>query len=316
MDTAEVVIVGGGIAGASLAYFLSQKGVTNIMLLERESSVGYHSSGRSAAISREWNEDPVMLQFKRISHRFFRNLPDDFSDVPIMDTAGVLDVVGPEDVSRIQHTVQQSQDAGVATEYWDGETVCHNIPVLNPEHVGGGMFYSHSGNIDIHALLSSYLKHARQNGTTVRTSTEVTGVECTGGRVSAVRTSQGSIHTPCVVNAAGAWADTLYTLAGGNPLGIIPKRRTIIVPPAPDWYQRSVWPHTTDITHHFYIKPEGHTILASPMDEDPIEPCDARPDDFRVAEIADLLQRWTRYPCRIWSTNGRGCARLLRINSR
>ena len=117
-----------------------------------------------------------------------------------------------------------------------------------------------------------------------------------GGNVSAVHTSQGTIHTPCVVNAAGAWADTLYTMAGGNPLGIIPKRRTIIVPPAPDWYQRSIWPHTTDLTHHFYIKPEGQTMLASPMDEDPIEPCDARPDDFRVAEIADLLQRWTRYP--------------------
>ena len=231
MNSADVVIVGGGIAGASLAYFLSQRSTTNIVLLERESTVGYHSSGRSAAISREWNEDPVMMAFKRISHTFFRNLPEDFADVPIMDTAGVLDVVGPEDTSRIQDTVDQSQAAGVATEYWDTQTVCQHIPLLKPEHVGGGMFYSNSGNIAIHELLSGYLKHARQRGATVQTSTEVTGVECVGGRVSAVQTSQGTIHTPCLVNAAGAWADTLYGLAGGQPLGIIPKRRTIIVPP-------------------------------------------------------------------------------------
>ncbi len=296
MDTADIVIVGGGIAGASLAYFLSRQGLTDIVLLERESTVGYHSSGRSAAISREWNEDPIMMTFKRISHQFFRNLPDDFCDVPIMDNAGVLDIVGPEDVPLIQQTVDQSQAAGVATEYWDDQEVCQRIPILRPEHVGGGMFYSHSGNIAIHELLSSYLKHARLSGVTVRTGAEVTGVECTGGRVSAVQTTLGSINTPCLVNAAGAWADTLYTMAGGTSLGIIPKRRTIIVPPAPDWYQPSQWPHTTDLTHHFYIKPEGQSIIASPMDADPIEPCDARPGDLRVAEIADQLQRWTHYP--------------------
>ncbi len=111
-----------------------------------------------------------------------------------------------------------------------------------------------------------------------------------------MHTSQGIIHTPCLVNAAGAWADQLYALAGGTPLGITPMRRTIIVPTSPSWYKPSVWPHTTDLSHHFYIKPEGQSIIASPMDEDPLEPCDARPDDLRVAEIADRLQRWTTFP--------------------
>ncbi|PON17791.1 hypothetical protein C2W62_11375 [Candidatus Entotheonella serta] len=132
MDTADIVIAGGGIAGASLAYFLSRRGVSNAILLERESTFGYHSSGRSAAISREWNEDPVMLVLKRISHQFFRNLPEDFSepDVTIMDDAGVLDVVSPEDVHLVEQTVAQSQADGVATEHWDGIAVkfasgCH-----------------------------------------------------------------------------------------------------------------------------------------------------------------------------------------------
>ncbi len=297
MDTADIVIAGGGIAGASLAYFLSRRGVSNAILLERESTFGYHSSGRSAAISREWNEAPVMLVLKRISHQFFRNLPEDFSepDVTIMDDAGVLDVVSPEDVHLVEQTVAQSQADGVATEHWDSRQVCERVPLLKPEHVGGGMYYARSGNIAIHELLSAYLKHARAQGVQVRTGAEVTGIDCTGGRVSAVHTTQGCIHTPCLVNAAGAWADSLYALAGGTPLGITPMRRTIIVPPAPDWYQPSGWPHTTDISHHFYIKSEGQSIIASPMDEDPIEPCDARPGDVRVAEIADLLERWTTF---------------------
>ncbi|ETX06530.1 MAG: hypothetical protein ETSY2_16580 [Candidatus Entotheonella gemina] len=119
-------------------------------------------------------------------------------------------------------------------------------------------------------------------------------MDCTAGRISTVHTNRGTIQTRCLVNAAGAWADGLYALAGGTPLGITPMRRTIIVPTPPDGYEPGPWPFVHDLSHHFYMKPEGHSIIASPMDEDPIEPCDARPDMLRVAEIADRLERWTR----------------------
>ena len=145
-------------------------------------------------------------------------------------------------------------------------------------------------------MLSAYLKHARAGGVQVRTGVRVTGIDCAGGRLSGVHTTRGSIATRCLVNAAGAWADQLYVMAGGTPLGITPRRRTIIVPTPPSWYEPGLWPFVMDLSHHFYVKPEGRSMLASPMDEDPLEPCDARPDVLRVAEIADLVQRWTTFP--------------------
>ena len=105
MDTADMVIVGGGIAGASLAYFLAQEGASNVILLEQEATPGFHTSGRSAAISREWNPDPIIQILKTLSHDFFRHVPDDFSDVPIFQRVGVLDVTAPEDITLIDEAV-------------------------------------------------------------------------------------------------------------------------------------------------------------------------------------------------------------------
>jgi D-arginine dehydrogenase len=295
MDTADIVIVGGGIAGASLAYFLAREGITNVTLLEREATPGYHSSGRSAAISREWNADPIIQTLKTHSHEFFHNIPEDFSEVPILDPVGVLDIAMPKDMAFIEEALAQCQTAGIAAERWSPQDASARIPLLKAEHVGAGVFLPNSGNIAIHELLSGYLKCARAGGVQVRTGVTVTGLECATGRISGVRTTQGTIHTRCVVNAAGAWADHLYAMAGGTPLGITPMRRTIIVPTPPAWYQPATWPHTSDLSHHFYIKPEGQSLIASPMDEDPLEPCDAQPDDLRVAEIADRLERWTTF---------------------
>lgn len=296
MDSADIVIVGGGMAGASLAYFLVQEGVRDIVLLEREATPGYHSSGRSAAINLEWDADPVIQTLQLLSRDFFYDTPEGFSDTPVFQRTGVLDVVAPDDLHLLEERFSGSQQSGIAVERWDTQEICARVPLLIEENVGGGVYFPHCGNIAIHELLSAYLWHARAGGVRVRTGVAVTGIECTAGRLSAVQTSQGSIQTPCLVNAAGAWADTLYALAGGTPLGITPRRRTIIVPAPPDWYQPSPWPFVHELSHHFYIKPEGHSILASPMDEDPLEPCDARPDMQRVAEVADRLERWTTFP--------------------
>ena len=202
----------------------------------------------------------------------------------------------PEDLAYFDEPVTICQATGIEVERWSTDDVCARIPLLKPEAVGGGMFVPDSGNLAAHELLSGYLKHARAAGARVRTGVTVTGVESADARISGVQTAQGTIHTRCVVNAAGAWADHVYAMAGGTPIGITPMRRTVIVPTPPAWYKPSTWPFVSHASHHFYVKPEGQSIIASPMDEDPLEPCDARPDALRVAQIADLLQRWTTFP--------------------
>ncbi len=295
MDTADIVIVGGGMAGASLAYFLVQQGVRDMILLEREATLGYHSSGRSAAINLEWDADPVMQTLQLLSRDFFYDPPDGFSEAPIFHRTGVLDVVAPDDMHLLTSRETEARAADIAVERWSVDDVCTQVPLLIEEYVGGAVYFPNCGNIGIHELLSAYLKHVRAAGVQVRTGAEVTGVDCVSGRISAVQTTRGVIQTRCLVNAAGAWADSLYTLAGGVPFGITSMRRTIIVPTPPDWYEPGPWPFVHELSHHFYMKPEGHSIIASPADEDPLEPCDARPDMLRVAEIADLLERWTKF---------------------
>lgn len=293
--TADIVIVGGGIAGASLAYFLARNEITDVVLLERESTPGYHSSGRSAAISREWDPDPLFQTLKSLSHEFFLSPPDDFSDVPIFDRVGTLSVVAPGEEAVLDETQEGCAAAGIAAERWSGDEAVARIPVLKAEHVGAGVFLPNSGNIAVHELLSGYLRHARAAGVTMSTRVTATAVKRDSGGICGVTTTQGTIHTRCLVNAAGAWADQIYASAGGTPIGITPMRRTIIVPKAPDWYRPSRWPHTSDLTHGFYVKPEGASIIASPMDEDAVQPCDAQPDELRIAEIADLIERFTTF---------------------
>lgn len=296
METADIVIVGGGIAGASLAYFLTREsGAKDVLLLEREATPGYHSSGRSAAINQEWDEDPILQRLKLLSRPFFHDPPEDFCEAPIFQRTGVLDVAMPEDTGQLEKIQVTAHSAGIEAQYWSPQEACASVPLLIEAHVGGGVFFPNCGNIATHELLSGYLKNARDRGVQVRTGTTVTGVACTARRVSTVHTTQGPISTRCLVNAAGAWADELYIMAGGTPLGLTPLRRTIIVPTPPEWYEPGLWPFVTDLSRHFYFKPEGQSIIASPMDEDPIAPCDARPDDLRVAEIADLVERWTRF---------------------
>ncbi len=296
MESAEIVIVGGGIAGAALAYFLGQQGVSDVVLLEREATLGYHSSGRSAAITRAWVEDPVIRACLPLSYDFFTNPPDGFSDAPLFQRTGWLEVAMPEDLAAFDEPVSICQATGIDIECWSSEDIRTHVELLKPEAAGGGIFVPNSGNLATHELLSGYLKHARARGTRVQTGTSVIGLEHSGARINGIHTTKGTIHTRCVVNAAGAWADELYAIAGGTPIGITPMRRTVIVPTPPDWYQPSSWPFVSHASHHFYFKPEGQSIIASPMDEDPVTPSDARPDALRVAQIADLLQQWTTFP--------------------
>ena len=140
METAEIVIIGGGIAGASLAYFLGRAGVHDVILLEREATPGYHSSSRSAAITRAWVEDPVVRACKTLSDDFFTHPPEGFSDSPLIQYTGWLEVAMLEDLSYFDEPLAICRATGIEVEWWSADDVCARIPVLKPNAVGGGMY--------------------------------------------------------------------------------------------------------------------------------------------------------------------------------
>jgi D-arginine dehydrogenase len=285
----DAIIVGGGIAGASLAHFLTQRGMTNVVLLEREPQPGYHATGRSAASLVEWDPITTLQRLKAQSARFFRNPPSGFSEARLLDPTGIL-VLFQEPMWTAARQIASTLAAhGIVANLLSVSEVIKRIPVLAPERLDGGVWLPEDGRIDVHELLWSYLRHAAEHGAQRRCGVEVQRILVERGRCCGVVTSAGEFRARWVVNAAGAWAGKIGALAGATPIPLTPHRRTIVTFDAPASLDVRRWPLVHNESHHLYFAPESGGLLASPMDEEPMEPCDARPEELMVAEAIARL---------------------------
>jgi D-arginine dehydrogenase len=287
----DVIIVGCGIAGASLAHFLGERGVSDVLILEREEQPGYHASGRSAAVLLEIDAIPAALAFKRLAAPFLREPPPGFAERALLEPSGILVLLQGLAWEVVEKAVPGFAATGVAIEALSPSEVLDRIPVLAPGFCDGGVLLPESGHIDVHELLSSYLRHARRRGAELRTNVKVEGIAVERGRCVGVVTSSGEIRARRVVNAAGAWAGEIARLAGAAPIPMSPLRRTAITFASPEGVEARDWPMVGNESHRLYFTPEGDGLLASPMDEEPSPPCDARPDDLGVALTVDRLEK-------------------------
>ena len=290
-DHFEVIVVGSGIAGASVAYFLAERGLTDVLLVERESQPGYHATGRSAAVLAELDPVLVVQQLKVASAGFLREPPAGFSESPLLVGGGILILFADPAWSALQQAAPVFTAMGVRLELLSPAETVARIPVLAPERFDGGVWLPEDGHIDVHALLWSYLRHAKQHGVTQRFGVEVLGIRVEGGRCTGIVTTEGMLGARWVVDAAGAWAARLGALAGALPIALVPHRRTIVTFAAPDDVAVAGWPLVASEPDRLYFAPESGGLLVSPMDEEPMEPCDARPDERVVAEALDRLGR-------------------------
>ena len=291
----EVIIVGCGIAGASLAYFLSRRGLNDIIILEREEQPGYHSTGRSAAVLIELDFVPSVLQLTILAADFLRNPPEGFSQNPLLERAGIMVMFQGDDWSMIEGIAPAFRQMGVSLELMTPSQVVERFPVVSNAHFDGAVFLPEDGHIDVHELLWSYIRHARHEGVELRCGVKVHGIKVERGRCRGVMTNEGEFTGRWVVNAAGAWAGIIGQLAGATQIELIPYRRTVATFAAPDGLDVTRWPLVSNYTHKLFFKPESRGLLACPMDEDPVEPCDARPDELVIAQTIDRLE--TLAPC-------------------
>lgn len=289
MPQYEVVIIGGGIAGASLAYFLSERGVTNVLLLEREAQPGYHSTGRSAAVLVEWDPISALQKLKVQGAAFLRNPPAGFAEQRLLEPSGILVTFQQPLWDAVRHVIPTLAQGGARMQLLAQAEVGNRFPVLSLDHLDGGVLLPEDGHIDVHELLWSYLRHAAQRGVERRCGVEVRGIRVQNGRAQAVVTDAGELAARWVVNAAGAWAASIGTLAAAAPISLVPHRRTIVTFAAPDDLEVSGWPLISNESHKLYFGPESGGVLASPMDEDPMSAHDAQPDEIRVAETIERL---------------------------
>src|SRR5262245_28150117 len=236
----EVVIVGGGIAGAAAAYFLAERGLTDVVLLERERQPGSQASGRSAASLVTVDPNPTLELLKRASAPFLRAPAAGFCDTPLLQPTGIM---------LLYDASPAPPRPCVRAELLTPAQAAARVPVLAPDRFGGAVFLPEDGHLDVHALLQSYLGGAARRGVELRCGVEVTGVRVERGRVRAVGTSDGELEARWVVDAAGAWAGVLAAQAGALPIAISPLRRCIATFAAPPGIDPTGWPLTAHDEH-------------------------------------------------------------------
>jgi D-arginine dehydrogenase len=287
----EVIVIGAGIAGASLAYFLAEHGCGDVLLLEREAQLAQHSTGRSAATLSTGDADPTLRAIKIAAAPFFREQRPGFSEHRVLHPCGVLSVFPEPAWSAVRDAVPAQRAEGLHATVLDVDQVLERVPHLSRDAIAGGVLIADDGRLDVHEILSSYLRHARARGAIVRLDTDVAGFVVEGGRCRGVRTRDGAeLRARVVVDAAGAWAGEIARLAGASPIAIVPHRRTIVVYAPPSGVAIGDWPMVASDAHSLYFVPEAGDLLLSPMDEDALAPCDPTPDDAVIAAGLERLR--------------------------
>ena len=291
----ETLVIGAGIAGAGCACELAADGP--VILLERESQPGYHTTGRSAALyTRSYGNAP-MRALTRASLDFFLAPPAGFSSTPLLSPRGALLVARTDQQDAL---AALAADLGVASEakagsplrWLDGGQARALVPCFDPGQLAAALHDVDASDIDVHALHHGYLRRMRAAGGELVADAEVTALEREPDRWR-VCTRAGDFLARVVVDAAGAWADEVAVMAGAAPVGLVPKRRTAITFDPPGGLAVSGWPAVIDVDEQWYFKPEAGRLLASPADETPSPPCDAQPDEYDIAVLVDRLSRAT-----------------------
>ncbi len=266
----DFLIIGGGIAGTSAAARLAAHG--RVTLLEAETALGYHASGRSAALFEATYGKPATVALNRASFDFHATEAGGF-----LSPRGLLMVGGAEEAPAF--------DADVAAMHMERipvEEARALVPILNPATVAFAATHAEAWDIDTDRLLQHFARIARGNGR-ILTGAPVTAIRRTAAGWAV--TAAGADHEARVlVNAAGAWADRIATLAGIAPIGLTPMRRSMARIPAPGGHDVSRWPMIFGAGESWYAKPDAGRLIVSPAEEDPQEPHDAWADDMVLAE--------------------------------
>ena len=305
MSPVDFVVVGAGIAGASVAWQLAEH--ASVLVLERETQPGYHSTGRSAALYLEHYGPPQVQALTRASRAIYTAPPADFMPEPVLSPRGALYVARADQLDQLQAAFAEARLHSPAVRWLDQPEMLALVPCLRAEVIVAGFLDENARDIDVHGLHQAFLRGMRLRGGQLRCAAEV--VSLTRDAANAcwqIDLADGSrIAARQVVNAAGAWADALAALAGVAPLGLVPKRRSAFTFAPPAGVDARHWPAVVGVDDSFYFKPDAGQLLGSPANADPTTPHDVMPEEIDVAtgifHIEENTTLQIRRPSHTWA---------------
>lgn len=299
----DSVIIGAGIAGASLGYRLADQ--QRVLLLEREAQPGYHSTGRSAAMFMEAYGTEQIQALTRASREFYESPPPGFCEHRLLEPRGCLYVANLEQQELLASSYAQNLANGTEVHLLDPEAAVAMVPSLRGEAIAGAYHEPGAMDLDVHALHQGFLRGYRQAGGELRCNAEL--VEgCFADGLWHLHLADGSVlQARQVINAAGAWADQVARLCGVQPVGLQPCRRSAFTFEGPQEQAFAQWPAVIGVDESFYFKPDAGQLLGSPANADPVEPQDVMPEELDVAigiyNIEALTTLTIRRPSHTWA---------------
>lgn len=295
-------MVGGGIAGAAVAYELAVAGRT--CLLERESQPGYHATGRSAALYAACYGPAAVRALTRASRPFLEHPPAGFAAHPLLSRRGVLFVAEPGQEAILSSLHDELRMDCPALEVLDADAAISRLPVLRRDRTACALSDVDVFDLDAQALHQGYLRGLKSRGGTIRCVAGVNGLsrQDAGWTVSV---GEERLSARTVVNAAGAWCDEVALMAGLPALGIQPRRRSAFVFAGPPDRRHQGWPMAVGVSEDWYLKPDAAQWLASPANADDTVAQDVQPEELDIAlgmhRIEEVTTLQVGRPVRTWA---------------
>lgn len=289
--SADAVVIGGGVMGASTAFHLAKMGMADVVLLEKGSTLGAMSTGQCAGGIRHQFSSATNIKLSIESIKMLEAFPEDLGqDISLRFTGYLFLMTDADDIPAQRAAVALQHELGVDTEWLAPEDLAGLIPQVNIDGVIAGSFNEHDGICDPNGVVQGYAKGARAQGATILSDVEVTGFETTGDKISVVHTSAGDIATEVVVLATGAWTPELARMLGVD-IPIEPVRRQIVVStPTPGL--QSGFPFVLFLKEMLYFHPEGPGVLTGKSNpgERPGYNFEVDPD-WEMVHLAEAMQR-------------------------
>jgi len=265
-DTAEVAIVGGGIMGASTAYYLARRGCTDIVIVEKD-LLAQASTGLSAGGIRQQFSHPANIRLSQEAVRVFERFEEEFGvDMEFRQVGYLFLAQSPDVWQEFLTGVEVQRRNNVPVEALSPQEIKHRWPYLNVEDLQGGTFCAEDGYADPYMAAMGFANAARRLGARIEEQTRVTAICSKSERITGVETSQGPISAPVVVDVAGPWGGEVARMAGFD-LPVQPVRRQVFVTAAFDPIPKPV-PMILDIEPAFYFRGEGPGVLMGMSDPD------------------------------------------------